>query len=68
MRRRARTALCGGRLAMIVPTATASYSGSNFLCQLFNGALLQRLGIGGSFGLREAAHVIDTADKIAKRR
>jgi hypothetical protein len=29
-RRRARTDLCGGRSAMIVPTATATRSGSNF--------------------------------------
>ena len=37
MRRRARTDLCGGRSAMVVPTATATCSGSNFLSPLFNG-------------------------------
>jgi hypothetical protein len=37
MRRRARTDLCGGRSAMVVPTATAICSGSNFLSPLFNG-------------------------------
>ena len=36
-RRRARTDLCGGRSAMIVPTATATRSGSNFLYPLVNG-------------------------------
>jgi hypothetical protein len=39
MRRSARTDLCGGRSAMIVPTATAISSGSNSLSPLFHAAL-----------------------------
>jgi hypothetical protein len=37
MRRRARTDLCGGRSAMVVPTASASQSGSKSLSPLVNG-------------------------------
>ena len=38
-RKSARTVLCGGRSAMIVPTATASHSDSECLCPLLNARL-----------------------------